>query len=70
MSNSKRKIISAAGLCLCVILLWAGAYLVPELNTSEEKAQKEKKEHTQQALSYDDAEKEVVFWYSDADCAA
>lgn len=70
MSNSKGKIISAAGLCLCVILLWAGACLVPEPNEAGAATQKEEQERVQAAGSYEDAEKEVIFWYSDADCAS
>lgn len=70
MSNSKGKIISTAGLFLCMILLWAGAYLVPERDLPGEKTQKEEQERMQASPSYEDAEKEVIFWYSDADCAS
>lgn len=72
MRGSKGRILSVTGLLVAMLLLWAGAYASPELHAvrAERQQKKEQQEQERAAHAYDEAEKELLFWYSEEDCAS
>lgn len=72
MRGSKGRILSVTGLLISMLLLWAGAYAAPELNAvrAQQQEEKERQEKERAASAYDEADKELTFWYCEADCAS